>query len=192
MTEFYRDIMYGIKTREYVSRLGQWIFLLYLTICSQAYGDGTDKIIGRWQFDFGSVEEQLRAGSQLQVDWCGYGWHEGEIQRRLSFVKDIELKVDMTISKIGQNEYKWLSRDGDEPTQERWLKNCHVLDNGMISCEVTPDWKGTKPFVVDVEGKSLYMMVKIRPSDMQCKPIVGEAESRWYRGLSMIKFGPGK
>lgn len=147
--------------------------------------NSTDAVVGRWVFDPESIESQLRAGAALQRDWCGYGWPEQEIQRRLKNIRSMQPKILMTISKVADAAYQWVNEKDDGTREQKSLKNCRRLENKMITCDVGPNWKGEAPFVVDASAEHLNLMIELTPSHMKCEPIVDGSERRWQLGLSM-------
>ncbi|OGU71018.1 MAG: hypothetical protein A2V93_02670 [Ignavibacteria bacterium RBG_16_34_14] len=146
--------------------------------------------MGKWITDFDyNTSEYLHKGSELQKIWCGYGWTESEIERRIKYIKDIVESgafVSYEIEPAGRDSVKVKIKNETGEDKEKIWFGFRRMDNEMFSCEQSP--KSDTPIVFKIEQNYLLIIIKITPEMMNCKLISKIPTEAWLPVLSFKKM----
>jgi len=145
------------------------------------------EIVGTWYFDIEYVPEYLKNGSELQKKWCGYGWSESEIKRRLQSIRNDAAKKGCPIifrfSPINEVRLNLSTKNNDNLNKKKIIHSCRKQEPNLIVCEQTPT--SVAPFSFRYDGVHFYAMLKITPKQMNCKIVSSSPSEIW---LPVLRF----
>lgn len=103
-----------------------------------SYSESVNKmpeITGVWAFDKTYVREFLTAGSKLQQRWCGYGWSDAEIERRIQIVERDTTIPNLSFKRLNGETYTKTVFPVSDTPETTTLSHCTLVKNEQMQCE---------------------------------------------------------
>ena len=145
---------------------------------------------GTWESDPSYTRDFLLKGRELQLRWCGFGWPESDIDRRLEAVKGSWIRH--AYRKTGPMSYAVSMLNDKGESRTKTLTECALTEDRRIKCRAllsqgrTAGLQGSEWFRLD--GGYLWLDYQAHKREMQCpRASEGPDETAWISQGRMAK-----
>lgn len=141
-----------------------WIlYYCMMAVIATAQPSASDDIdlTGVWLTDSSFAREYMLKSREMQVRWCGFGWSDSEIERRLQATKDFFLRYEFSKVARGTFSMKTFNEVGYVKTEGL---SCFIRSDQRIECKRTSgdNW------YFRLEKGYLYSDLLVHKSAMKC------------------------
>lgn len=186
-----------MQVRKWTALVSVGVLIAIGGLCNIARGqnmnDVLSKMKGRWVVDTDFMHEYFRQGSRIQEAWCGAGWSEEEIARRISVVQNAFAKTRIPVwdfSEVSEGRLLWkVFGQTDEST--RTIYGCKVHHDDIFVCDRSPpipEKYGKDMFRFD--GEYLFAVIRMTPDEMQCELRSTSPSEVWIAPFRMKRESP--
>ena len=124
--------------------------------------------------DTAYAREYLTDGRSLQQKWCGVGWSDAELEKRITFVNSLSKLPKLLFKPLDVDRYE-KTTIGDDGTQKtEIITNCKIENNDRLRCNTDHhQFQETKyPDLDNIYlrkvGDYLYIDIPMHKFMMQC------------------------